>query len=549
MKAYIILCLIPLLLMGACSDSFLDTENYVQKDNTNFPSTPEDANSSLASIYAAMTFRGTKDNTFTAAEMMSDDSFGGGGANDVDVHGECDFTSFSTDMYSLIWTQNYQGIFRANMLLQNMEQITGWESDAQHQKVEGEVHFLRAYFYFDLARFFGNIPLVLSTVPVNEPQASADKVYAQIAEDLLAAIDLLPSIPFEEMPKSDLGRATKWAAQGMLSRVFLFYTGYYQKESLPLFDGELTKNEMISILDDCITNSGHKLIPDFRNQWTYAYANKDYKYARDNKLEWVREDGANTEAMFVIKFSTLGGITDKYCNPIVLCRGWRHQNLLPIGQGWGTGTVNSQLWDQWPDNDIRKKGTIMDVRDPEEGIYGYGEITEYQWGSDSQVEETGYWQKKYMPINVDNGDNTLINMSCELYGAIPNLMNQNAVDLVLLRFADVLLMGAELGGPHAQKYLDEVRGRVRLPSVPLTLENIMLERRYELAFECIRYYDLLRWHKAESAFAKVKDVPVFNMGKPALKTINFRPETGGFNQIPNNEILLSNNVLKQNPGW
>jgi len=120
---------------------------------------------------------------------------------------------------------------------------------------------------------------------------------------------------------------------------------------------------------------------------------------------------------------------------------------------------------------------------------------------------------------------------------------------MIIRFADVLLMGAELGSSHAQDYLDQVRSRVNLPSVPVTLDNIKAERNHELAFEGLRYYDLLRWHDAEAAFAKVKNIPIETGGGATTMTINFRPETRGFMPIPQSEIDLSNGGIVQNAGW
>ena len=154
-----------------------------------------------------------------------------------------------------------------------------------------------------------------------------------------------------------------------------------------------------------------------------------------------------------------------------------------------------------------------------------------------------------MPVNIRNSAGNIVNYSCELYGATTNFQENNTQDLVVIRFADVLLMGAELGSVHAQEYLDQVRERVGLPSVPVTLDNIKKERRYELAFEGVRYYDLLRWGDAEKEINKIMDVPARTMNVPITVTVKFRPETGGFLPIPENEILLSNGVLLQNPGW
>jgi len=136
-----------------------------------------------------------------------------------------------------------------------------------------------------------------------------------------------------------------------------------------------------------------------------------------------------------------------------------------------------------------------------------------------------------------------------LYGGNDDFQVWNMADQILIRYADVLLMAAELECPNAQLYFDEVRIRAKLSPKPVSLENIKEERRHELALEGVRYFDLLRWHDVESAFAKVVDVDVFNGGLPEKYNATYRPETGGFLPIPKSQISLSAGVLEQNPGW
>ena len=366
-------------------------------------------------------------------------------------------------------------------------------------------------------------------------------MYAQIAEDLQLAIEKLPATRYSV---NDIGKATRWAAEGYLARVFLFYTGVFNKESLPLPDGSsISKEQVIEYVDDCIANSGYELVPEFRNLWPYSYNTEDYAYAADNDLSWVGEEGGNTEALFTIRYSSLGNWDYmNMSNQLVLYFGWRAQDQVPFGQGWGMGPVSPLMWNEWPDNDIRKKGSIIDVNDSEEGISGY------IWGGDNVQHETGLWQKKYIPIN-EYVDGNPQNMSVRLYNAPTDFMLNNTQETVLLRLSDVLLMGAELGSSKKQEYLDMVRSRVNLPSVPVTLENIKRERRFELAFEGLRYYDLLRWGDAEKEINKLKNIPVKNANKDAVYSTTFRPETKGFLPIPNSQIQLSDGVLVQNEGW
>jgi hypothetical protein len=422
--------------------------------------------------------------------------------------------------------------------------------------MEGEARFLRAHYYFDLSRLFGDVCLLETSEIVVVPRSPAAETYALIASDLKTAIEKLPAVNYTE---TEAGRVTRWAAQALMARVFLFYTGYYNKESLPLPDGgQVTKSEVIAWLDECTNTgmSGHDLVSDFRNLWPYSYV-QDYFYTKTNKLKW--EGDGNKETVFAIKFPINTANWDmphQKSNQICLYFGLRGQDnyekTFPFGQGWGFGTVNPKIWNDWPNEDLRKKGSMFTVADRQE-------VYEFQYGTtakDPQLEETTFYQKKYMPINVYSDPITrseVWNYSRTLYGnTVENYMLNNTQDLVLIRFADVLLMAAELNvnTPKGDAFLKRVRDRVQLPPVSATLENIKRERRFELAFEGQRFFDLLRWHDEHLLNENQRDILIYTTKtEKRTKTITYRPETQGFLQIPLSEIEVTNGVLTPNPGW
>jgi hypothetical protein len=327
----IILFLLTAAVIAGCSESFLDTVPLTSKTNTDFYKTPTDMDQALTAAYVTMVSvpNGSILNAypFVISELMSDERFGGGGDNDLTPRAICDFKIDGQDMYLGAWTRYYRGIFRCNMLLENIDK-PNWATEAQKGSVEGQARFLRAMFYFDMSRMFGEVPLVLETKPQNLPKAPAAETYAQIATDLKAAIEAFPAVPWSV---SDLGRANRWSAEALMARVFLFYTGYYEVADLPLVGGgKITKTEVIAWLDDCIAHSGYQLMPEFRNLWPYAVANaahseKPYKYTADNNLSWYGEEGTNKESMFALKFSTFAdwGTSIYYSNQMNLFFGWR----------------------------------------------------------------------------------------------------------------------------------------------------------------------------------------------------------------------------------
>lgn len=553
-KRYILLSVLSVCLVS-CAD-FLDTESKTKKDTSNFPANEKDMHSILIAAYSnqiALRQPETTRDFFVISEIMSDDRLGGGESQDRYTAAMNEYLKSDDEMLAPAWKNYYKGIYRANYLLESIDNIP-WKELESRNTVEGRAYFIRAYYYFELCRLFERVPLRLKTVSENLPQSTPEQLYGRMAADLKKAIELLPSTRYQALPKNDLGLATKWAAEALMGRMFLFYTGFYEKEDIVLPEGGLvTKAQVISWLEDCIRNSGHDLVTEFRNLWPYSYC-KYYGYTQNHGLEWIGETGDNVEAVFLRKYSALGngGNAQSYDNNICMIFSHGKQDQVPFGRGNGIGTVNPNLWNTWPDEDIRKKGTVYNAYDPEEiaGCSGYKT-------SLAQIQETGFWDKKYTPINVyKNGQVTpntpanMVNMSVELYGRLSSWQQDNTSDIQIIRFSDVLLMAAELGAAGAQGYFDKVRGRVGLPSLPVTLDNIKQERRWEFACEGLRYWDLMRWKEVETIIGRnMKNIPITRQGVKTTLTVKFRPETKGFLPIPQSEIQLSDGVLKQNPGW
>ena len=226
------------------------------------------------------------------------------------------------------------------------------------------------------------------------------------------------------------------------------------------------------------------------------------------------------------------------------------ENNFPLGIGWGFGTVNPKMMAAWKTaepNDVRIKASIFDTSD---------EAPNYVWGADKQMNETGLWQKKYCAINVKtvtSDGTTYENYSRRLYPTIDTDYQLNNIqDIVVLRFADVLLMYSELtksvGG------INQVRERAGLKAIAAYTDDALRnERRWELAFEGSRWYDLLRWHIAGDALTTQNGVSVQdNMEEKMMDMSDIKQrvtDTGGFLQIPQTQIDLSGGVLKQNAGW
>lgn len=546
-------------------EKFLDSENLTQANTGNYPRTVEDAKQVVTGIYNNLNIANTNPQFtfYYISELASDDRLGGGGDNDFVMQAEDLLMNYNADMLRQFWIDRYKGIYQANLAIETLGNITNYESTDQKNQMLGEAHFLRAFFYYELASLFGNVPLITATSPaVNLPKASSEQEWGQILQDLKTAIELMPAKPRGSVEE---GHVNKWVAEAMMGRAFLFYTGYYQKENITLPDGSsISKSDVIAWVDDCVNNSGYTLVTsDYRNLW--AYSNRltvnDYNYTKGKGLKWVEDDNAiNPESMFAIKFSQFASwdadATIGYSNQYALHFGMRggqdFGNTFPFGQGWGAGPVAPNLWNDWTTsepNDPRRTASICYIPD---------ELPNYKRGGWSDfVQETDYFEKKTSAITckASDGSGYRATFEYEMYKGFSsdNYQLNNIHDLVLVRFADVLLMQSELKKDAAG--INRVRARAGLPAIAYSDAALRNERRWELCFEGIRWNDIRRWHIAEEALAKQINQPTYHGGKPDKNgtqgdgyVARYRA-TGGFFKIPESEIALSQGVLEQNAGW
>jgi len=558
MKNLIFICVTAVSLLFISCENFLDTKNLTKKDTSNYPQTVTDAQQMITGIYADLSYAVASPGSSSrfAQELASDERFGGGGENDKLFQALDLLMNNGSSMLQDFWNIRYKGIFRANMAIATLDNCTGYESDAQKNQMKGEAYFMRAFFYYEMATYYGQVPLVTTTDPVNLPKATADQLYAQIASDLKKAIELMPSTPYTSV---SAGHATKWAAEALMARVFLFYTGFYGKDTLPLVGGTtLTKAQVVAYVKECITSSGHSLVSDFRNLWPFTnkYTVNDYSLTKGKGLKWVEDDGAvNPETMFSIKFSnfpswsTSIGYSNQYSLYFGLRGGQDYTKTFPFGQGWGSGPVNPTLWNDWvaaEPNDVRRTASIINIP-TELPTYAKGGWADF-------IQETDYWDKKDCPVTAKNPDGTMASSYSVLMYATPdNFQLDNTQDVILIRFADVLLMDSELNGDAVS--MNKVRARAGLPAVAYSLPALQKERRWELSFEGTRYNDIRRWGIAGDLLDKQTGIPCYTKGVADFTKAfggGYKARytaTKGFFPIPEAQIALSQGILVQNDGW
>lgn len=556
-------------LLVSCSQEFTDTDNLYEKSFENYYSRPQDIDEALGGIYSALYMPDIYSDEAVTANLLSDFVLGGGGPDDRGAKNVDGFQDPEEDTYKDLWVITYNGIYRCNAVIENLEGadfseyfLTDVEAKQYVDQAMAEAYFMRGFFYFRAAKFFGGMPIIPSTqADRNVPRSSYSDTYAQIASDFKTAIELFPSKPFSSIPTERYGHANKWVAQAYMARAYLYYTGYMTNmegqatSELPLPEGgAISKGQVVAYLEDCINNSGYGLVDDFRNLWPYSYVNKSagkvvLPWAEAEGLEWAGQDGlsptfgtGNNEFMFVQRYST----TDwdpgqQYNNRMRLFFGIRDNSMIPFGQGWGWGTVSPVLWNQWDDADPRKEGSILELGNPEQGTAS--------WQSGFGDHETGLMNKKYTTIQHEDPDGVdgVKGMFYFLYDMTHGDPMQlwSAQDFVFMRYADVLLMHSEI--TETADGLNEVRSRAGLGNIGYSLAALKEERKYEFAFEALRWFDLVRWGDVNDAFGGQIDVQ--NSGIDATYSVQYRPETKGLVPIPESEIRLSGGVYEQNPGW
>ena len=600
-------------MITSCND-MLDTDPRVtEMTAATFPGKPADVEALNAATYSIMNTLGGGDqsqllnNPFYWWCLMSDDNYGSGGLQDFVAKCLHHFTMADANQYEFDWNLLYGGVSRACTQIETIDNVP-WtdEEKAQRNQLLGEAFFMRGLYTMWLSQMYGDIPVITSTIIDADSyiQRDAEKyVYAQIIADFVSAKNLMKA---ERANGS--GHADKYCAEAFMARAYMFWAGFYKatKElanggpSIDLINikdepinqegcnvASVSKDDIVAGLKDVIDNGGYKLCEDFRSLWQYSnsklYDEGLYEYILDmdpkNCFDMEGMGNGNTEELFQIQFMNASSwsIGGYYNNPRMysnylscfwgLRNGASNQNGMrsktyPFNQGWGQGTPSCNIWDDWDDADMRKRASLIDLNDPKE-------VKEYTYEKDD-CEESGYSVKKYANVNLmaNDADNHTWWEQCEGYKSPGSLGNaqqgDHFEDFYLMRYSDVLLMMTELTGNAT--YMNEVQRRAGVAETGYSLENVMNERRWEFAFEGLRFNDLRRWTGkgcsngtyAPDALQKQEGKQIVCLGQKDKKipmhhmtcswTERYKA-TDGFLPKPQNQISLHSGGLTQNTGW
>ena len=561
MKINILALGVAALTMTGCSESFLDTTSKTELNSTSFYKTEVQAEYAVVGCYDGYqrtVSNGNWPSLFQAVETMSDDCLGGGGPDDrsdrLMDRFDRSYMPDQIDLFNGLWDDYYKAINRCNLLLASLDNI-GWTSEEARKVVESEARAIRGLEYFDLVRMFERVPLLTASTTEVVPQSEPDAVYEQIVADLKFAADNMPEGQYADK-SNNLGRITKYAAAAMLARVYLFYDGVYNDNKGGAMPGGLTKEQALQYCEEVIKSQRYSLEPEFKNLWPAASTEASTK-TEGRKSTYVED---SNEIVWVVKFNNDQNWNNSNINgnKFIVNLGLRNvTKYAPYGNGWGACPVTPYANSLFRSGDSRSTATVIDCA----AIGAYKE----QITTDC-MDYTGLVNKKYCPLIFTDGTSMPAAETTVDGGNMQTNQDQN---WILIRYADVLLMAAELGSANAMQYFNQVRDRAfgagvhDITTAP-TREQIWNERRVEFMGEGVRYFDLRR--QGLDAFVAAQmgqanangqttgnPITIYNNKVPTTISStyvenNIRTKRGFF-QIPNSQITLSGHVYKQNAGW
>lgn len=452
MKSYKVkIVIFSFLLLAGCSD-FLDLKPISNSSIAGFYNSQNDFENAIIGAYSSLRAGGTfNDDVQLVGDLRSDNTEMGTTASDRFNYNDMARFQMNVDnkISPSIWDGNYKGITRVNEIL---ERIDGLKEapESFRDLIEGEARFLRAVFYFNLVRVFGDIPLVsqvLKTIEEGYEIGRTDRkeVYDLIVDDLEIASAKLPLKPVQT------GRATSGAAKSLLGKVYL----------------TIHENEKAaSVLREVIQSNEYSLLSDYEDLWKVDNKNNNEIIFA---VQFERASSNGTGSRFLERYSP-------YLYP--------HLGYYSTAGGYNIPTEN--LIEAFEPDDLRKDASVNESYIDADGK----EITGLQ----------GRFQNKFTDVPIQS------------QGSNDNFPVIRYAD-VLLSYAEALNeIGFESGG-EAFNYLNLIRSRAGLPDLSVNSkeefrEAVLHERRVEFAFEGHRWFDLIRMGKAIEIIKENKGIDI-----------------------------------------
>ncbi len=536
----ILTALVGLFVFSSCDD-FLTEDVRGQQNIDNYFSTEDEAEAFITGCYNAITYHGwwQVENFWLLTDMCTDDLWMGNTTQDPsDYYSLAHYQGIgqSNGVISNFWQYRYKGILRCNIAIENIPEAS-FQNTTIQQRYVAEAKFLRGYFYFELVKNFGGVPIIDGFLMPNEvsgiTRSSVEEVYALVEQDLKEAAEILPQK--SEYASSDMGRATRGAALGLLAKAYMYQDKF---------------SEAKSIIKTIIDEGEYALMDEFGKVWNLNYENNDESlFEVQNMYDETYDLGGS---LSIVSGNRSGGDQD----------------------GWAWGLPSAYLENAFIEagDTERLRWTIIKNGATEiAGEDNFAELVEKQGDQNgdgtycvdpSKHKSARINRKFYVPLDLR-----------------PAKYDQPKVPLnhLILRYADILLLYAEAcyetgDQGTALTYLNMIRSRVNLPTLSVSgtalRDAIREERHLELACENHRLYDIRRWtdDNGKKAVCNIMGTNgkfvLWNTNEATAdsyewnnqiessdKGITFNEERDLIFPIPLYEITQSGGTITQNPGW
>lgn len=521
---------------SSCNDNFLSVEPASSLPIEGYYNTKAHIEEAVTAAYAPLAWYDYYNGwcpLFLVSDAQGDDIYVGGGSNtdQVEIHMASQYKSTSLMNFKGAWTTSYSGINRANWVIKDAEEAKEL-SEAEKAGYIAEARTIRAFYYLQLWKFWGNVPYYVKNLefPFIAEQLSANDVYSKVIAELEDVIKS-NTLPMKET-QARCGHATQAFAQ-MLFADFVMY----QKD-------ESRYQQALAYMEQIIGSNKYRLMSNYAGIWEQSGEWCDESiYEINYCAKGSRRDWGNANApggTVVPALIGIDGLSYK-ASKAHLAENPTYAPKQELNGGWGFCDVSKEVYDLYEQQDLRRTGGIINMADY---AASYKSRTGDEVTYGGRYQNTGIFLLKYLGRPGGND------------GAVASSDLGWDNNQRIYRYSETLLNAAELilrtngDKAKAQRYFDEVRNRAKASHRIVTLDNILEERRLEFVGEGKRYYDLIRFGKAAEVL-KPGGGKVLNKAKTEYDTQAIPEriqwtESKKYLPIPQDEIEAAKGTLKQN---
>lgn len=522
--------------LSSCGDDFLSVEPASSLPIDGYYNTKAHVDEALTAAYAPMAWYDQYNGIcplFLVSDVQGDDIYVGGGntSDQTAIHLASQYKSTSLLNFKGAWTTSYSGINRSNLVIKDVDETTVL-SDAEKATYIAEAKTLKAFYYLQLWKFWGNVPYYEKNLesPYIAEQLSASEVYNKV----IAMLEEV--IKSNALPMKETAARSGHATQAFAEMLFADYVMYQKDES--------RYQQALGYMEDIINSRKYRLMSDYAGIWEQSGEWCDESIyeinycAKGSKRSWGSPDAAG--GTVVPTLIGIDGLSYK-ASAAHLAENPSYAPKQELNGGWGFGDVSKEVYDLYEKDDIRRTGGIVNMADY---AADYKARTGDEVTYNGRYQNTGIFLLKYLGRHGGND------------GAVGEVDMGWDNNQRIYRYSETLLNAAELilrtGGDvaKAQGYYNEVRNRAHASARTVSLDNLLEERRLEFVGEGKRYYDLIRFGKAAEVL-KPGGGKVLNKAKTAYDVLGVPEriqwtESKKYLPIPQDEIEAAKGTLKQN---